>query len=91
MLLIQKGRDFIEDAAVLAAYLKAENDVNAALHAYEARRLNRTNKIVQQSLRIGRVVLLEQPLAANARNTLFKVMPMRLMLKQLEWVLKYEA
>ena len=81
----------IEDAVVLAACLKAENDVNAALHTYEARRLKRTNKIVQQSLRIGRVALLEQPLAANARNTLFKVMPTRLMLKQLDWVLKYEA
>jgi hypothetical protein len=46
---------------------------------------------MQQSLRIGRVALLEQPLAANARNTLFKVMPTRLMLKQLEWLLNYEA
>jgi 2-polyprenyl-6-methoxyphenol hydroxylase-like FAD-dependent oxidoreductase len=81
----------IEDAVVLAACLKAENDVIAALRAYEARRLKRTSTIVRQSFRIGQVAQWEQPLAANARNTLVKMLPARLLLKQLEGVLGYEA
>jgi 2-polyprenyl-6-methoxyphenol hydroxylase-like FAD-dependent oxidoreductase len=87
----QGANQAIEDAVVLAACFGAENDVNAALHAYEARRLKRTARMVQQSMRIGQVAHLQQPLAVNARNTLFKMMPTALLLKQLEWVLNYEA
>ena len=87
----QGANQAIEDAVVLAACLKAENDVIAALHAYEARRLKRTTRIVQQSRRMGQVAHLKQPLAANARNTLFKIMPGRLSLKQLEKILNYEV
>jgi 2-polyprenyl-6-methoxyphenol hydroxylase-like FAD-dependent oxidoreductase len=49
----QGANQAIEEAVVLAACLKAENEVSAALHAYEARRLKRTTRIVQQSLRMG--------------------------------------
>lgn len=81
----------IEDAVELAACLKAENDVIAALRAYEARRLKRTSTIVQQSFRIGQVAQWEQPLAANARNILVKMLPARLLLRQLEGVLRYKV
>jgi 2-polyprenyl-6-methoxyphenol hydroxylase-like FAD-dependent oxidoreductase len=53
----QGANQAIEDAVVLAACLKAENDVSAALHAYEARRLKRANAIVQRSARIGQVAI----------------------------------
>lgn len=86
----QGANQAIEDAVVLAECLKAESDVSAALHAYEARRLKRTARMMQQSMRIGQVAHLKQPIAANVRNTLFKLMPGSLLSRQLEWVLNYE-
>ena len=78
----------IEDAVALAACLTTEPTVASALQTYETQRLKRANTVVQRSRRIGQVVQLERPLAARVRNALFKVIPSRVLLKQVEWVLK---
>ena len=78
----------IEDALVLARCLATESTIVSALQAYERQRIKRANIIVQRSHRLGQVFQWEQPLAARARNTLFRLMPTQVLLKQLEWILQ---
>ncbi|HKV58560.1 MAG TPA: FAD-dependent monooxygenase [Ktedonobacteraceae bacterium] len=78
----------IEDAVTLATCLTTQSTIASALQAYEAQRLKQANKVVQRSYRIGQVAQWEQPLAMQARNTLFKMLPQQVLLKQLEWVLE---
>jgi 2-polyprenyl-6-methoxyphenol hydroxylase-like FAD-dependent oxidoreductase len=78
----------IEDAVVLAARLGADSAVAAALQAYEARRLKRANDVVRQSHRIGQVAQWENHWAGEIRNTVFRVLPDALLVRQLESVLK---
>jgi 2-polyprenyl-6-methoxyphenol hydroxylase-like FAD-dependent oxidoreductase len=78
----------IEDAVALAACLTTEPTVASALQAYETQRLKRANTVVQRSHRIGQVFQLERPLAVRVRNSLFKMLPTQLLLRQVEWVLK---
>ena len=64
----QGANQAIEDAVVLAACLKAENEVSAALYVYEARRLKRANALVRQSARFGQVAHLQQPSARSSHR-----------------------
>jgi len=81
----------IEDAIVLAACLRNASDLEAALRAYEEERIKRTAAIVKRSWTIGRVAQWENLLACSIRNALLKRTPSGVLLKQLGWVVEYEA
>jgi 2-polyprenyl-6-methoxyphenol hydroxylase-like FAD-dependent oxidoreductase len=81
----------IEDAIVLAACLRNASDLEAALRAYEEERIKRTAAIVKRSWTIGRVAQWENLLACSIRNALLKRTPSGVLLKQLVWVVEYEA
>ncbi|WP_409345533.1 FAD-dependent monooxygenase [Paenibacillus sp. MBLB4367] len=88
----QGGAQAIEDSLVLAACLeKHPSDIPAALLAYEQRRMARTNRIVRESRRMGRLVQLEHPAAIRMRNALLRAMPDRIQLGRLHWLLGYEV
>jgi 2-polyprenyl-6-methoxyphenol hydroxylase-like FAD-dependent oxidoreductase len=81
----------IEDAVVLAACLHNTSDREVALRAYEEERMKRTATIVKRSRAIGQVAQWENPLACSIRNALLSRTPSSALLKQLEWVVAYEA
>lgn len=81
----------IEDAVVLGDCLKSSQDVVASLRTYESKRMPRTARITTMSQRIGAVGQWENPLACSIRNTFLKMVPNRLMLKQLATNLAYQV
>jgi len=62
----------IEDGVVLGQCFEQESDVEAALRAYEQRRMERTAAIVLRSWKVGRAGLIENPVACAVRNQVFK-------------------
>ena len=78
----------IEDAAALAAHLRAASSVAAALQAYESQRLQRANAVVRQSHLLGQIVQWQNRWAADTRATLFRMLPDSLLFRQLEAVLE---
>ncbi len=81
----------IEDALVLADCLHNASCIETALQTYEQRRIKRTNAIVKRSRDIGRVAQWENPLACSVRNAILKRTSSGMLLKQLGWVVGYEA
>jgi 2-polyprenyl-6-methoxyphenol hydroxylase-like FAD-dependent oxidoreductase len=81
----------IEDAVELADSVSKNHSVKAALKIYQARRLKRTNKIVMQSRRLGKMGQLENALARRLRNSFLKLIPVSVQRKQLEWIIAYEV
>lgn len=81
----------IEDAVVLANCLRNCGDPAAGLHAYEAARRARTNRVVAQSRRIGQVGQWQHRLACRARDALMRRVPSSVQMRQLEWILNYHA
>lgn len=69
----------LEDAVWISRYLDRQPDTTAALRAYEDHRRDRTAMIVQSSRRMGRMLHLSNPIAATARNLLWKYGPDRLL------------
>jgi 2-polyprenyl-6-methoxyphenol hydroxylase-like FAD-dependent oxidoreductase len=80
----------LEDAVVLARCLAAGADTPAALRAYEAERMPRTRRIVQQSRRIGSIGQWENPWACGLRDLLTRMTPTRFIMRQTEWVVRYQ-
>ncbi|MBW4644494.1 MAG: FAD-dependent monooxygenase [Goleter apudmare HA4340-LM2] len=62
----------IEDALAVTQCLLKHSEPTAAFRQYESMRLLRTKKIVEQSLLIGKVARLQNPLVAAMRNTFMK-------------------
>jgi 2-polyprenyl-6-methoxyphenol hydroxylase-like FAD-dependent oxidoreductase len=58
----------LEDAAVLARCLRATKEPVTALRSYEAERMKRTSRVVQQSRRIARVGSWQRPVACAVRD-----------------------
>jgi 2-polyprenyl-6-methoxyphenol hydroxylase-like FAD-dependent oxidoreductase len=81
----------IEDGLALAGALRAGGDIPAALRSYEARRIDRTSRIVQQSRQVGEVGQWENPLACAMRDWLAKRLLPRLQGRQIDWLIQYEA
>src|SRR5919106_2136170 len=81
----------IEDAVVLAHSLGEAADAPAALAAYEARRLERTSRIVIQSWRVGRVAQWQHPVACRLRDAVARLVPVPTQLKQLRWITDHEV
>jgi 2-polyprenyl-6-methoxyphenol hydroxylase-like FAD-dependent oxidoreductase len=81
----------VEDAAVLAACLQARpGDVPAAFHLFERRRLRRTRKVQRASWWVGRVAQIGSPLLATLRNTLLRLLPVRLVNRHMRWLFDVE-
>jgi 2-polyprenyl-6-methoxyphenol hydroxylase-like FAD-dependent oxidoreductase len=76
----------IEDAYFLAESLKNAPAIPSALRRYEARRINRANTIVQRSRLQGRIAQAERPWAVRARDTIVRLTPSLVFLKQMEWL-----
>jgi 2-polyprenyl-6-methoxyphenol hydroxylase-like FAD-dependent oxidoreductase len=81
----------IEDAVVLADCVSENANLAEALKTYEARRLERANRIVKQSWRIGKMGQLENDFLRALRNSFIKLIPASAQLKQLEWIIGYEV
>lgn len=64
----------LEDAYVVAKCLQSQPNAIAAFHNYESQRFPRTKKIVEQSLRAGKMGELINPLAVELRNTFMRFM-----------------
>ena len=79
----------IEDAAVLVDCLDREHDMAAGLRAYEARRFDRTAKLVVEARRLGRIAQLRNPLAQGLRDAVLKLVPRRVQLRQLEAMTRF--
>lgn len=81
----------IEDSVVLARCLSQANDLAAALNRYEAERKPRTTWIMNQSRAIGRIANLDNGLLCSIRDFMLTVVPDRVMRRQLERAINYEA
>ena len=81
----------IEDAVEIADCIAGNKEITAALQAYEARRLRRTNRIVKQSWQVGRMGQLENGFVRSLRDSLIKLIPASAQMKQLEWIIGYEV
>ncbi|WP_164021206.1 FAD-dependent monooxygenase [Pyxidicoccus trucidator] len=71
----QGGCQAIEDAVVLAECLARGDAVDASLTAYESRRRERANQIVDRSWRLGKLAQLESPTGRFLRDSLFRLVP----------------
>lgn len=87
----QGGCQAVEDAAVLAHLVDAagdgREDIAAALAAYTAARLPRTEAIRLRARRAGRVAALRNPLAVAARDLAVRATPDRAALRALDGLL----
>lgn len=77
----------LEDAIVLARCLEEKGDLQEALRAYEKERMRRTAKIIRMSRQIGVVAQWENRAAIALRNTLFRMVPPRLLLSRFRFLL----
>ncbi|WP_200834278.1 FAD-dependent monooxygenase [Amycolatopsis alkalitolerans] len=66
----------LEDAATLAGFAR-EPDIDAALRRYDHARRPRTQRLVRESARIGRIAAWSHPAAAAFRNALVSLIPAR--------------
>lgn len=80
----------LEDAVVLAKQLQATADIPTALRAYEAARIPRTTRIVNQSRQVGAVGQWANPVAVAGRNWLVKHLLARLQYQQFAPLVGYE-
>lgn len=76
----------IEDAVLLPSFLTSAEAVEQGLRNFSAVRLPRTTRIVEQSLRFGKLAQTDSRLLAAMRNTLMKIMPSSLASRQLQFL-----
>jgi 2-polyprenyl-6-methoxyphenol hydroxylase-like FAD-dependent oxidoreductase len=76
----------IEDAFFLASHLKQNPTIEEALEKYERERIGRTRNITKMSNRIGLVAQLNGRVSVALRDSLFPLMPARIMEKQLKYL-----
>jgi 2-polyprenyl-6-methoxyphenol hydroxylase-like FAD-dependent oxidoreductase len=81
----------IEDAQVLADSLAYEASIPEALQTYERLRIPRTSRIVEQSLRFGRMGQWKNPVAVGLRSLAFRPAPSFVMKRQLLQQIAYDA
>lgn len=83
--LAQGGAMAIEDAWVLAKNLAANNDVPAALMAYEEERRARVDKVIAAALENGRIYHMSG-LVARARDMSLRMMSSDRLLSRYDWL-----
>ncbi|KAA0546851.1 NAD(P)-binding protein [Bacillus sp. BGMRC 2118] len=87
----QGGAQAMEDAIVLTHVLQNNSSVEEALLVYENTRKRRTQTVVNQSRKMGRLVQLESSILMIGRNTFLKYVPKEMLTTQLDWVLGYKV
>jgi len=65
----------IEDAAVLSHLIDTNENAEEAFRMFEAKRIRRTTKIVNDSWQIGKMAQWENPLMTSLRNVALSLMP----------------
>lgn len=76
----------IEDAAVLVKCLTGNADPVQAFATFEAERIARTTKIVNDSWRIGKLAQLNNPVLGTIRNTALRLMPPSMTARQFRFL-----
>jgi 2-polyprenyl-6-methoxyphenol hydroxylase-like FAD-dependent oxidoreductase len=87
----QGGCMALEDATVLAKCLGSGLPIGAALRRYESLRFHRTKHIQQRSLLMGYIGQWQAPLFVNGRNIVTRMLPARLIERNLRRVYSYAA
>lgn len=77
----------MEDAYVLSEELQRNPTPEQAFEAFSRRRLERTHQIVRTSRKLGALAQSAHPLMMAVRNTLFRMIPENVRIKQLAKVL----
>lgn len=65
----------IEDAAILAHLIETHSDAVEAFKIFEAKRIRRTTKIVNDSWQLGKMAQWENPIMTSLRNMAISLMP----------------
>ncbi|MFB6365561.1 FAD-dependent monooxygenase [Paenibacillus elgii] len=92
----QGGAQAMEDALALARCLRqtcgtsGTPNAAAALQQYERERFRRTALVVRRSRAMGRMVQLAHPAAIAVRNRLLRLLPARMQISRLDWLVGYE-
>lgn len=76
----------IEDAVVLAEYLRQNSLPKEAFQCFERKRMKRTQAIVKQSWAMGKMAQWESPTLGQIRNFIFRMLPQRFYRWQLEQI-----
>jgi 2-polyprenyl-6-methoxyphenol hydroxylase-like FAD-dependent oxidoreductase len=81
----------IEDAVTLARCLGRGGDAQGALRSYEDGRVPRTTAITNQSLRLGILGQMENPLACALRDAITRIVPTAVSVRFMESILRHDA
>lgn len=76
----------IEDAAILSNCIEEYSTVEEAFQKFEAKRIARTTKIVNDSWTIGKIAQLENGMLMQMRNLLIKLTPSSVSEKQVKFL-----
>jgi 2-polyprenyl-6-methoxyphenol hydroxylase-like FAD-dependent oxidoreductase len=87
----QGGCMALEDAVVLAKCLGSGLPIGTALRRYESLRFHRTKHIQHRSLLMGYIGQWQTPLLVNGRNIVTRMLPARLIERNLRRVYSYAA
>lgn len=77
----------IEDAVILANTIADSRSVEEAFVAFEQKRIKRTTLVVNDSLKLGRIAQLENPLLIKVRNLLLRLTPQSVAEKQIRFLI----
>lgn len=86
----QGGCQAMEDAVVLDLCLSAHKDVAAAFKDYEARRIARTSRVVNEARRFGRVGQIENGALRALRNLAVRMTPTWATLRTVRWLYDFD-
>lgn len=87
----QGGCQAIEDAVVLGKCLRASASLESGLRAYQSQRLSRANSIALMSRRMGQAITQANPIICALRNTVFRLMPPQVQMRNLQGIVGYEV
>jgi 2-polyprenyl-6-methoxyphenol hydroxylase-like FAD-dependent oxidoreductase len=76
----------IEDAAILANIIEANDNIEMAFKNFEQKRIARTTRIVKNSWNIGKVAQLRNPLLVGLRNAAVKWTPATMTEKSMKFI-----
>jgi 2-polyprenyl-6-methoxyphenol hydroxylase-like FAD-dependent oxidoreductase len=87
----QGGCMALEDAVVLAKCLESEPTLKAGLRRYESLRFHRTRHIQKRSLLMGQIGQWQNPLIVTGRRVVTRMLPVRLIERNLRRVYSYDT
>jgi 2-polyprenyl-6-methoxyphenol hydroxylase-like FAD-dependent oxidoreductase len=76
----------IEDAVVLSNMIESNENVEIAFKAFEAKRIARTTRIVENSWSLGKLAQLRNPILIGLRNAAVKMTPSKVTEKQMKFI-----